>query len=47
MIRNECQTYWAYDIDGIMPTKEINDFLVDCKFLDVFPDDLQGLLPNR
>ena len=47
MIRDGCQAYLAHVIDGSMPTKEINDILVVCEFLDVFPEELLGLPPDR
>ena len=47
MIKDGCQAYLAHVIDGTKSIKKINHILVVHEFLDVFPDDLPGLPPDR
>ncbi|KAI3717564.1 hypothetical protein L1987_69266 [Smallanthus sonchifolius] len=46
-MRRGCEAYLAYVIDDRMKTKELKNVPVVCNFLEVFPEDLPGLPPDR
>ncbi|KAI3762252.1 hypothetical protein L1987_52677 [Smallanthus sonchifolius] len=41
------EAYLAYSIDSKVKTKELKDVPVVCDFLDVFPEELPGIPPER
>ena len=47
LIQEVCQAYLAHVVDSTQLVKELKDILVVCEFLDVFPEDLLGLPPDR
>ncbi|KAI3808712.1 hypothetical protein L1987_24670 [Smallanthus sonchifolius] len=46
-MRRGCEAYLAYVIDDRMKTKALKNVPVVCNFLEVFPEDLPGLPPDR
>ena len=47
LLRKGCQAYFAYVIDKELRELKIEDILVVCEVLDVFPEELFGLPPER
>ena len=47
LIQEGCQAYLGHVIDHTQSEKELKDIPVVYEFLDVFPEDLPGLPPDR
>ncbi|XP_074323035.1 uncharacterized protein LOC141659982 [Apium graveolens] len=47
MLTHGCEGYLAHVIDSSMESPELVDVNVVCEFSDVFPEDLDGLPPQR
>lgn len=47
MLRQGCQAYLAHVVDTEKPTPKLEEILVVNKFVDVFPEELPGLPPDR
>ena len=47
LLRNRCQTFLAYVIDKELRELKIEDIPVVCEFLDVFPEELPRIPPDR
>ena len=47
MIHEGCQAYLAHVVDSTQTVKELKDIPIAYEFLDVFPDELPGLPPDR
>ncbi|XP_074352100.1 zinc finger BED domain-containing protein RICESLEEPER 2-like [Apium graveolens] len=47
LLRQGCKAYLAYVLDVNKEGPRIEDIPVVCKFLDIFPDELPGLPPDR
>jgi hypothetical protein len=41
--QRECNNSYAYAVEGI----KLRDIPIVCEYLDIFPDDLPGMLPDR
>ncbi|KAJ9539320.1 hypothetical protein OSB04_032053 [Centaurea solstitialis] len=46
-IRKGCETYLAYVVDAKKEKKGVEEVPIVCDYLEVFPDDLPGLPPDR
>ncbi len=47
MIRKRCEAYLAYVVDTQVGSPALRDIPTVCNFLDVFPNELLGLPPER
>ncbi|XP_074326625.1 uncharacterized protein LOC141664569 [Apium graveolens] len=47
MIAHGCEGFFAHVIDTSKVQPDLEDVLIVCEFSDVFPDDLEGLPPER
>ena len=47
LLLKRCESYLAHVVDTFVIEVNLENVLVVCDFLDVFPEDLSGLPPDR